>query len=113
MAISAPPPPSPFRPYRRPFWATVLYLASFSVLIVIVANYFLFPAIIASHGADASGRRQLSAVSALLLAVVLTVLLIGLLLAFRIHRFFFPRGERNFVKTEYVDAWAEAGKRAK
>lgn len=79
---------------------------------VFVANYYLVPALSAVHGADASGRRQLSAVSALVLSVLLTVLLVVLMLAFRPHRFFFPRGGRTVIKTKYVDAWAEAGKRA-
>src|SRR4051812_3149134 len=75
------------RRFRRPFWATVAFLLGFTVLLVIVSNYFLLPAISAARGADASGRHQLSAVSALLLAVLLVTLIVGLFLTFRIHRF--------------------------
>ena len=39
------------------------------------------------------------------------VLFGGLLIAFRIGRFFIPRPVAGRKKTEYVDAWAESGRR--
>ena len=50
---------------------------------------------------------------ALLFALVLVILISGLILTFRIGRFFFPRPSGPRVQTKHVDAWAEAGKRAK
>jgi len=40
------------------------------------------------------------------------ILFVGLMMTFRIGRFFFPRpGNSARVKTTYVDAWTEAGRR--
>ena len=49
-----------------------------------------------------------------MLIVVLFVLFAGLVLTFRLGRFLFPRQPTARAKpTEYVDAWAEAGRRMK
>ena len=56
-------------------------------------------------------KKQLAAFARLMLAVVLFVLFAGLLIAFRIGRFFIPRPLPGRNKTEYADAWAESGRR--
>lgn len=87
------------------------FLAGFSVLIVIVANYFLLPATSAVPAADVEGKRQLSAVSALLLAILLFIMVVGLLMTFRIRRFFLPNESATRSSTQHIDAWAESGRR--
>ncbi len=78
------------RAFRRPFWATVAFLLAFTALLSLVADYFMRPAVVAAHVATPPERRQLSAISILLLAILLIMLTLGLMLTFRIHRFFFP-----------------------
>ena len=43
--------------------------------------------------------------------LVLFILFVGLMMTFRIGRFFFPRSTPPPAKTQYVDAWAESGTR--
>ena len=91
----------------------VIFLTVFAIVLLLVVQLYLIPAMLAAKDADASQRRQLSAYATLILAVVLFVLFSGLLLTFRVGRFFFPRNPARTLKpTEYVDAWAEAGRRA-
>ena len=97
---------------KRALWAMAAFLVGFAILIVIVSHYYLLPAMEAARGADLSGRRQLSAFSTLLLAVVLFVLLVGLGMTFRVHRLFFPRPmPPPPPRTQHVDAWAESARR--
>jgi hypothetical protein len=100
-----------FRPGRTLF-ATIAFFVGFSVLLGIVGNVFLIPAIIAAQDASPAEKRQLVAFSRLLLAIVLLVLCIGVILLVRVRRFFFPGPQAPRQKTQYIDAWAEAGKRA-
>ena len=97
----------------RIYWAVLAFLIAFGILLVCVVSYYLVPAMDAAHGPTVTvkEKRTLMAVSRLMLAVVLFVLFAGLLLTFRIGRFFFPRKSPPRTHTEYVDAWAEAGKR--
>lgn len=97
----------------RFLWPMVWFLIGFVALILLLIRYFLLPAADAARDADVLGRRQLSAVSMLLLAVVLITLLVGLMLVFRIRRYLAPgTGEsRQRTETRYVDAWTESGKR--
>jgi hypothetical protein len=105
---------SPHRRFRagRTPWAVLLFLVCFTALIVFVAFYYLKPAMSAAQDADPKQRRDLAAYSWLLMSLVLFALLVGLLMTFRIGRFFFPRSAPPPTKTKYVDAWAESGKRA-
>jgi hypothetical protein len=48
------------------------------------------PVLVAAHVATPPERRELSAISILLLAILLTMLCVGLMLTFRVHRFFVP-----------------------
>src|SRR2546421_11560907 len=100
-------------PYRlsRTIWGVAIYLVGFLILILVVSKYYLIPAFVAEQHATAEQRRVLVAHSWLILALVLFVLLVGLLLTFRIGRFFFPGSREPAKPTEYVDAWKEAGKR--
>ena len=87
----------------------IAFLLGFAVLITVVARYFLLPGMQAARDASAVERRQLSATAWLLLVVLLVVVIIGILLTFRIRRFFLPRASHG--PTKYVDAWAESARR--
>lgn len=97
----------------RTYWAILVFLIGFTILLVGVCSYYLIPAMDAatSTGITPKEKRQLMAVSRLMLAVVLFVVFAGLLLTFRVGRFFLPRKSGPRTQTNYVDAWAEAGKR--
>jgi O-antigen ligase len=97
----------------RTLLAVLLYLVAFGLLLSIVSHYYLIPALIAKHSATPDQKRLLAASSRLIMALLLFVLLMGLLLTFRIGRFFFPRRRDPVKPTEYVDAWEEAGRRMK
>jgi hypothetical protein len=98
------------RPWKTP-WALILYLLSFGVLVAVISHYYLIPAMRAFGEATTRERKLLSASSLLLMSVVLFILGVGLLLTFRVSRFFFPRPSDRRRQTRYVDAWAEAGRR--
>lgn len=107
-------PTGPLSRLRRTFWGAIAFLLAAAGLIAFVSIYYLIPAMSVVTQADGIGRRQLSAVSALLLLVILVVLFIGLLLVFRVHRFFLPHGSGEKVApTQHIDAWAESAKRLK
>ena len=105
------PPQDPHMRFRRSLWALVIYLLGFAAFIAILSWYFLLPALDASQSATPRQKQQLSAYSLLLLAVVLLVILAGLVLTFRISRYFFPRPQSRRTQTKYVDAWAESARR--
>jgi len=92
-----------------------VYLAGFAVLLLVELHFFIEPAIRASHGSDPLGKQKLQAVAWLMFSILLFYLIAGLMLVFRVGRFFFPRqdlaGQR--VRTQQMDIWAEAGKRLK
>jgi O-antigen/teichoic acid export membrane protein len=106
--------PLPDRPRPpRMLLRAVAFLGVFAIILVLVVNLYLIPAMTAAKDADVKQRHELAAYATLILVVVLFVLFAGLLLTFRIGRFFFPRPPIPPRKpTEYVDAWAEAGRRA-
>jgi len=99
----------------RTLWAVLLYLVGFAVLLLMVTRFYLMPTLIAEHraGVTPEQRRILVAHSRLVMVLLLLVLLLGLLLTFRIGRFFFPRQTEPRKPTKYVDAWEEAGRRLK
>jgi len=89
----------------------IAFLAAFAALVIFVAHYYLFPAMEAAKTATPPQRRVLAAHSRLVLAILLFILLCGLILTFRVGRFFLPRrGQRN-KPTIYPDAWAESARR--
>ena len=77
-------------PVRAALPACILPVG-FAAVLVAVCRIYLFPALRAAASADPQQQRQLAATAWLILAVVLFVLFAGLLLAFRVGRFFFPR----------------------
>jgi hypothetical protein len=93
------------------YWGVVIYLLGFAALALVFLHYYLLPAYRASQHADIHARRQIGAVSALMLSVFLIYLLCGVILTFRVGRFFFPRPGSKRVTTTYIDAWKEAGRR--
>lgn len=95
----------------RTYWGVLAFLAGFVVLLLVVSRQFLIPALDASRHADPAGKKLLGGVSWLMLALLLVYIIAGLMLTFRIGRFFFPRPRSPRVHTRYVDAWAEAGRR--
>lgn len=104
MRDSPPPPP----PQRFP-WALLVFLLGYVVLLVVVSRFYLIPALEVRADATSPERRLLSASSALLLAVILCIVLMGMVLVLRVRRFFQPR--TTIAQTRVVDAWAESGKR--
>jgi hypothetical protein len=104
-----------FRPRGRSgrtMIAVLCFLLLFAILIVLVSQWYLLPTLNAFKTAGKAEKNEIAIYARLLLAVLLVILLIGLMLTFRIGRFFFPRKSEPPVRTKYVDAWAEAGKRA-
>jgi uncharacterized membrane protein len=98
----------------RTVLAVVIYLACFTGLLAVVSHYYLIPALkIAAHDATREQKRVMAASAWLIMSVVLFVSLMGLLMTFRIGRFFFPRRRDPAKPTQYVDAWKEAGRRLK
>ncbi len=103
----------PNRPRQgRSYIPVLAFLVGFTVLIIFVSYYYLFPALEAASTATPREKKGLGAYSWLLMSVILFILISGMLLTFRIGRFFFPRQSEPRVRTKYVDAWSEAGKRA-
>lgn len=92
-------------------WTVLGFLAGAVIILLLVAHQYLLPAIRASHNLDERGRKQLAAVSILVLAVVLVMLVVGLILTIRPGRFFLPRKPAPRMRTSYVDAWEESGRR--
>lgn len=91
----------------------IIFLIIFSLVLLAATRLYLLPAMAAARDAGPAERQHLQAVAILMLCVVLFVLFSGLLLTFRPGRFFFPRPPTTKQKpTEYIDAWAEAGRRA-
>ena len=88
-----------------------VFLCSAAALVLVVAYRFLIPALAAAKGADGPARKQLAAISWLVLIAVLVCLLGMLIVLFRPGRMFLPRKSEPRTRTKYVDAWAEAGKR--
>ena len=99
----------------RTQWTVLVFLILFTLGLIALTYYYLLPAhrafLQAKHDGDRHGLHAISATSALLMTVVLIILIAGLLLTFRIGRLFFPRNAPPRTKTQYIDAWAESGKR--
>lgn len=94
-------------------WAPVLFLLSFLAALGVIAWFWLEPMLrIASEGSPEE-QRKLAAYSALLIAVLVLVLLVGLIITMRIGRRLRMLGTRDRVQTDYPDAWEESARRTK
>ena len=89
------------------------YLVGFAILIAFVVRYYLIPALQAAGQATRPERRVLSAHALLLLVLILVILFLGLILVFRVGRFFLPRHHTRQKPTEFPDAWEESARRVK
>jgi len=96
---------------RRTLVGVTAYLIGFAILLWFVCHYYLIPAMTAAKTATPEQKRVLVAHSRLILALLLIVLLTGLVLTFRVGRFFFPRPPRQSKPTVYPDAWTESARR--
>lgn len=92
--------------------AVIAFLALFFALLVFISNWYLIPSLTAFQQATHAEKRTLGAYAWLILMILLLILFAAMLLIFRVGRFFFPRPQPPRTKTTYVDAWAEAGRRA-
>lgn len=92
-------------------WAILAFLGCAVLVIWLVLEKYLMPALMAANNIDPIGRKHLAALSSLVLSVVLVVLLAGLFLVVRPGRFFLPRQGEKRSRTVYTDAWAESAKR--
>lgn len=95
----------------RMYIAVMVFLAGFFAVLVVVVHQYLLPAMQAAQGVDAAARRQLAAISLLVLAIVLVGVVMLLIVAFRPGRMFLPRRHDPRPRTHYPDAWEEAGRR--
>jgi len=96
------------------FLAAGLGFISFAGTLMLVVFYqYLFPAAELAKGMDSTGKRQLSALSAVVLVVVLLSLLGVLILMFRPFKMLLSNRSNPRTVTRYEDAWAEAGRRVK
>lgn len=89
----------------------VAFLLGFGALLIFVCYDYLFPAMEAWARGTPLQRKLLSAHALLLMALVLFILLVGLILTFRVGRFFLPRRRPPLKPTVYPDAWAESARR--
>ena len=92
-------------------WRVIVYLLGFAVLLTFISHYYLLPALKAATTATPAEKHLLVAHARLILVVFLVVLLAGLMMTFRVARFFFPRPPRQSKPTVYSDAWAESARR--
>lgn len=97
---------------RRFHWAMIAFLGGFVVVMLLVLAWFITPglAVLGDPDATDGDRMRIAAVAALLLAVLLVMLFVGLLLTFRVRRYFFG-DPRPHETTRYSDAWAESANR--
>jgi hypothetical protein len=96
---------------RRTYTGVLLYLCGFALLLLVALNNFLVPVLHAAAHNGHAAHQKLAAISWLLLWIILTYLISGLMLVFRVGRFFFPRPRPPRHRTQYIDAWAESAKR--
>lgn len=100
------------RVFGRIHWAILAFLGGFVVLILLLLAWFIAPgmAVLGDPGTTDDDRARIAAIAALLLAVLLVILFVGLLLTFRVRRYIIgdpqPRG-----RTRHTDAWAESARR--
>ena len=97
----------------RSVWAFVSFLALFYILLALVTKVYLLRALYDFKYSDERGRKLIGLHALLMMSLLLIILGLSLILIFRIGRYFFPATRKPEPKTQYTDAWTEAGKRAK
>jgi hypothetical protein len=97
----------------RSVWAFVGFLGLFCVLLALVTKLYLLRALSDFNGADEKGKKLIGLHATLVMSLLLVILGCSMVLLFRIGRYFFPRRSEPPTKTQYTDAWSEAGKRMK
>ena len=101
----------------RTIFAVLCFLTLFMIIVLLVSKFYIEPSMeVASHlnrndPQQLKERHAIAAHGMLVMMLLLTLLVIGLLMTFRISRFFFPRPTVPRTRTRVIDAWAEAGKR--
>ena len=92
-------------------WALAAFLLGFVALLLLLTHGYLLPATQAMRNATPEEKRRIAAYSRLLMVVVLVLLGAGLILTFRVGRFFLPRHRPKLTRTPYTDAWSESSQR--
>lgn len=92
-------------------WTVLAFLIGAVLIVWLVLEKYLLPAVLAARNIDEIGRKHLAALSSLVLAVVMVLLLAWLILLIRPGRFFLPRKAAPRSRTTYTDAWAESARR--
>jgi len=92
----------------RAFTSLIAFLVTFGLIVFLVSDRYLLPALKIVPGTDERAKKQLVAISSLVLAIILVLLLAALILLIRPGRFFFPRKATPRTRTPYVDAWSES-----
>lgn len=101
----------------RSILAVLVFLSLFCALLALVVLFYVNPMLEHASHLDKNipeqlqKRHAIAANAMLVLMLLLTLLVIGLLMTFRISRFFFPPPTLPRTRTKVIDAWAEAGKR--
>jgi nitric oxide reductase large subunit len=95
----------------RTILAVLCFLTLFVILLLLVSHFYLQPGLEAAKHMNHEQLREQAAEAMLVFMLLMTLLVVGLLLTFRISRFFFPRPTVPRTHTKVVDAWAEAGQR--
>lgn len=91
--------------------AVTVYLVGFTLLLLAVSHFYLIPAYKAFAAGNPAQQKALSITAALVLTLILFILLAGLLLSFRVGRFFWRKTSHRPAPTKYTDAWKESGRR--
>jgi cytochrome bd-type quinol oxidase subunit 2 len=91
----------------------LVYLAVFTVILIVVCREYLIPSLQIAKTAGPHERQILAVYARLLLVLLLIILLALLLIALRSGDFLRRRFTANRKPTVYPDAWAEAAKRMK
>jgi hypothetical protein len=89
----------------------LVFIIAALLILFLVADRFLLPALAVSRDLEPGARKQMAAIAALVMTVVLTSLVATAILVIRPGRFFLPRKEPPRTRTNYPDAWAESGRR--
>jgi uncharacterized BrkB/YihY/UPF0761 family membrane protein len=103
--------PQLLRHRGRSVFAYVGFLVVFVIILLIVSDGYLLPALRDYNKADTNARKILGTQALLVMSAVLVLLVLILSLIFRLGRHFFPGPTAPPTKTQYTDAWTESGKR--